>query len=81
MKNKLTVYGREGCHLCQEMVEELTELLADRDIQFDIVDVDSSEMLKERYGHLVPVLAGEGGEICHYFLDRAALDAYLGNIR
>jgi hypothetical protein len=35
-----------------------------------------------RYGERVPVLvAGNGGEICHYHLDRDALDAYLAKIR
>lgn len=41
------------------------------------VDVDSVPALAEAYGHKVPVLVdAEGEEICHYFLDRQALDSY-----
>jgi hypothetical protein len=38
------------------------------------IDVDSDPMLEQRYGERVPVLLGpDGEEICHYFLDVAAL--------
>lgn len=45
-----------------------------RGIAFDEADVDADERLEARYGELVPVLVGpDGSEICHYFLDQAAL--------
>jgi len=41
------------------------------------VDIDGDPALVEAYGHKVPVLvASDGEEICHYFLDRHALDSY-----
>jgi hypothetical protein len=45
------------------------------------VDVDSDDELRSRYGERVPVLLAGGDEICHYHLDRAALDAYFAKIR
>ncbi len=46
-------------------------------LRVDTVDIDSEERLVQTYGHKVPVLTTESGEeICHYFLDRQALDAY-----
>lgn len=77
----LTVYGREGCHLCQDMLDVLAELRGELGFSLETVDVDGDSSLKERYGLLVPVLAGGGEEICHYFLNRPALDAYLARIR
>ncbi len=77
----LIVYSREGCHLCDEMIAELQSLMSDYESILSIVDVDADAALEERYGDRVPVLVGEGGEICHYFLDRSAVNAYLGNIR
>lgn len=43
----------------------------------DMVDIDSEDHIRQAYGHKVPVLTGDDGEeICHYFLDRQALDTY-----
>lgn len=78
----LTVYGREYCHLCHDMVAALEALRPAHGFRLEVVDVDGDEALEARYGERVPVLAGEGGkEICHYRLDPAALDAYFGEIR
>lgn len=47
------------------------------EFSLESVDVDSEPALIEAYGHKVPVLvAPDGEEICHYFLDRDALDSY-----
>ncbi len=77
----LTVYGREGCHLCQDMIDALRELQARRCFHLEIVDVDSDDSLKSRYGERVPVLMAGGEEVCHYYLDPVALDAYFAKIR
>jgi hypothetical protein len=45
--------------------------------QLQCVDVDRDPELIARYGHKVPVLTGpDQSEICHYFLDPQALQAY-----
>ena len=77
----MTVYGREGCHLCHDMIADLEAFQPDCPFSLEIVDVDEDETLERQYGHLVPVLAGNGEEICHYHLDPAALAAYFGKIR
>lgn len=67
---RLTLYGRRQCHLCEEMAQALRR----RGIAFDEIDVDSATDLKERYGHIVPVLTDAAGrELCRYRLDDAAL--------
>ena len=78
---KLRVYTREHCHLCADMIAALGELQARHPFRLDVIDVDSDDDLRMRYGVRVPVLvAGSGEEICHYHLDRDALDAYLVKI-
>jgi glutaredoxin len=77
----LTVYGREDCHLCHDMIAALEEFQPEYQFTFEVVDVDEDETLERQYGHLVPVLTGNGEEICHYFLDLVALAAYFGKIR
>ena len=74
---KLTVYGRPDCHLCQDMVVALEELQQAFSFKFDFVDIDENPRLVLRYGSLVPVLLGNGQEICHHHLDFPALKAFL----
>ena len=68
---RLTVYSREGCHLCEQMIEALRDACAAH--PFDVVDVDSDATLAARYGTSVPVLVADGREICRYHLDLEAL--------
>jgi thiol-disulfide isomerase/thioredoxin len=77
----LTVYWREDCHLCHDMIAALEAFQPEYRFALEIVDVDENETLERQYGHLVPVLAGNGEKICHYHLDPVALAAYFGKIR
>ncbi|NIR27895.1 MAG: glutaredoxin family protein [Gammaproteobacteria bacterium] len=43
----------------------------------EVVDIDGDPALEARFGTRVPVLAEGGREICHYFLDEAALRTHL----
>lgn len=80
---RLVLYSRSYCHLCEDMRLALVAELGARgiDLPVDVVDVDSVPALVERYDELVPVLVLREGaaerEICHYFLDRAALHSHL----
>ena len=74
---KLTVYGRPDCHLCQDMVTALEDLQEPYAFSFDFVDIDENPRLLMRYGTIVPVLLGNGQEICRHHLDFPALKAVL----
>ena len=80
---QLIVYGREECHLCQDMILALQNLQAQVSFVFQVIDIDSDPELVARYGDKIPVLMSSqnGQEICHYFLDLAALDDYLAEFR
>ena len=54
---------------------------AERAFETELVDVDTDPALEQRYGELVPVLAHGEETICHYFLNRDAVTAYLARIR
>lgn len=78
----LTVYLRRYCHLCHDLLAKLLPYQQAFGIQINELDIDTDPLLEERYGALIPVLENEHGEeICHYFLDDAALTAYLAKIR
>ena len=79
---RFTLYGRSWCHLCDDMAAALAAFMARAGLAYtlDIVDVDADPALVARYDELVPVLTAEplGPELCHYFLDEAALRRHLG---
>ena len=58
------LYSRPGCHLCDEMLEELAPLIDGRDASVRVVDVDGNPGLKERYGLRIPVLTLGEEEVC-----------------
>lgn len=72
----LTLYGRRYCHLCDDMAAALEPLRAQFGFALDVVDVDADERLEATYGELVPVLMAGDFELCHYFLDAAAVRSF-----
>ena len=78
MKPKLQFYFRQGCHLCEDMWQQLLEEGADSAFELESFDIDRNHPLNEKYGTLIPVLEAEGRILCCYYLDRMALHAYLG---
>ena len=78
---ELTLYGRPGCHLCDDMRSALEMLQPRHGFRVEEIDVDSVPELADRYGSLVPVLVCAGSEVCHYFLDTDALEAALEQAR
>lgn len=74
----LTLYGRAGCHLCEDMASQLDRLREELGFDYRLVDVDADPDLAARYDLLVPVLAWGEEVLCHYFLDVAVLRARLG---
>lgn len=78
---RLTVYSRNYCHLCDDMIAGLRALQARTRFAFDVVDIDNDPELERRYNELVPLLACDGRELCRHFLDTAAVTAFLAEIR
>jgi thiol-disulfide isomerase/thioredoxin len=79
-----TLYSRSWCHLCEDMLAALNALQdGGRRFAVDVVDVDADPALVARFDELVPVLFGDLGqpELCHYFLDEAAVRRYLAQLQ
>lgn len=75
---RLAVYTREGCTLCEEMIEELRARIADPSVRIDVLDVDADEWARARFGLKVPVLLADGEPVCSGRLDEGLLDELLG---
>jgi glutaredoxin len=74
----LTVYSREDCPLCEELLAELAPFAQTRGIPLQIVDVDSDPVLCRRYGLKVPLVDLSGETVCFGHLDLPALEQMLG---
>ncbi|HHL45052.1 MAG TPA: glutaredoxin family protein [Gammaproteobacteria bacterium] len=72
----LTLYTRSYCHLCEDMHKALLPYQQRYGFKLELIDVDSDAQLERRFDELVPVLMAGEEEICHYFLDEAALLNY-----
>jgi len=72
-------YTRQGCHLCELMLEELLPLLRGR-VEIVIRDIDSRPEWRDKYDFRVPVVEYEGREISDYPLDSDAIRAVLAQL-
>ena len=68
----ITLYTRQGCHLCEQAQAVIAEVAAGR-ATVEIVDIDTDEALRDRYTVRVPVVAVDGVEIAEYEVSRELL--------
>jgi glutaredoxin len=76
----VTLYGRDGCHLCDDARAVLERVR--RDTPFELVerDIESDEDLLRAYLERIPVVAVDGREVAHLFVDESALRAALSSL-
>jgi len=75
----IVVFSRQGCHLCEVLIEELLPLVRGR-LEVIINDVDTREDWRREYDTRVPFVTYDGEPICKYHLDREALTRLLESI-
>jgi len=66
---RLTLYGRPGCHLCDDarvVLERVGE-------PFDEVDITTDDALHARYLERIPVIVLDGEELYDFFVDEPDL--------
>ena len=71
--SRLTLYSRDGCHLCEELIAELAPWAAARGERIEVLDVDADATTRRRYGHRIPVLLVDGEPAAYGRLDWDAL--------
>jgi len=57
---QVTLYGKSGCHLCDDAEAALGRLGADLPMSVTKLDILSDPMLFERYRYRIPVVAVAG---------------------
>lgn len=58
----ITLYSRQGCHLCEKAKQAINELKNEFEFQLEEVDIEQSDKLTELYGLMIPVVLIGGEE-------------------
>jgi glutaredoxin len=75
-----TVYSRTGCHICDQALEALEAMKAERpELELEVVDIEQDDELLKRYLERIPVVTIGGDEISELVLDADAVLARLDN--
>lgn len=72
--------SREWCHLCHDLLDALKPLQDELGFDIEVIDVDAFPELEAQWGENVPVVLAGSLELCHYFLDEAAVRAHFRRI-
>ena len=70
---RLTLFGRDGCHLCDEARAVLDRVGE----PYEVVDIEQDDALLGRYLERIPVVAVDGVEAFDFFVDESALRSRL----
>ena len=73
----MTLFSREGCHLCAEAHAGIERLRARAPFDLRTIDIAGNPTLELAYGKEIPVVAVDGVPVCRGKLDEAALLARL----
>ena len=74
----VTLYGRPGCHLCDDARAALERVRSAHPFQLDEIDIERDDGLLARYLERIPVIALDGEELYDFRVDEADLAARLG---
>jgi glutaredoxin len=69
----VTLYGRAGCHLCDDARAALQRIRATAPFVLEEIDIEADDALLRRYLERIPVIALNGEELFDFFVDEQAL--------
>jgi hypothetical protein len=69
----VTLYGKPGCHLCDDARAVVERVRAQRTFELREIDVTLDPVLHREYGERIPVLALDGEELFEFHVEEAVL--------
>jgi len=76
-RRTVTLFGRPGCHLCQDARAVLERVRAELPFELAERDIEADDATFKAYLERIPVVALDGEELYEYFVDEADLRARL----
>jgi glutaredoxin len=77
---KLTLYGKPGCHLCEEARAVVDEVRERRPFELEEVDITRDPALEARYRERIPVVAINGEEALELVIEASELERCLASM-
>ena len=74
----VTLYGRPGCHLCDDAREALLRVRRVHPFLLDERDIERDDDLLRRYLERIPVICLDGNELYEFEVDEDDLARRLG---
>jgi hypothetical protein len=75
---RVVLYGKPGCHLCEDMHAQLLRALDGTGVTVEVRDITTDLESFVRYRHDVPVLEIDGREVARHRVSDTLLGAALG---
>jgi hypothetical protein len=69
----VTLYGKPGCHLCEDAREAVRRVRAERPFYLREVDVTLDPVLHREYGERIPVLTLDDEVLFEFVVEEAVL--------
>jgi glutaredoxin len=77
---RVTLYGKPGCHLCEDARAVIQRVRVEHDFDLEEVDITLDPGLYRRYRERIPVVAVDGVERFEFFVDPAELTRSLDRV-
>ncbi|HSV38212.1 MAG TPA: glutaredoxin family protein [Nocardioidaceae bacterium] len=74
---RVVLYGKPGCHLCDDARVVIEAVCAELGEKYDEIDINSSEELMSRFGEEIPVTFVDGAQHDFWRVDADRLRAAL----
>lgn len=78
MSARVTLYGKPGCHLCDDARTVVERVCADLGVDWVEQSILDDPALQERYAEEIPVVLVDGRQHSFWRVDEARLRAALG---
>ena len=70
---EVTLYGRPGCHLCEEALEAIGRVRERTPFTLTEVNIETDDELHKRYLERIPVVCVDGEHLSDFEVDEQAL--------
>jgi glutaredoxin len=71
--SRVTMYGKPGCHLCDEAREVIRAICAETGVDWTEIDITQVDQLFTQYGEQIPVTFVDGKQHDFWRVDPARL--------
>lgn len=71
--NKLLLYTKPDCHLCDEMKDVISVVKREVNFDFEEINIKQNELLFEKFKEKIPLLMMNGRLIAKYYIDKEKL--------